>query len=305
MKKLAIFSLILIILSIGLVYLAGSRRDNALVVTIYPLADMMSNLVPDKEITTIVSSSTEPHDFEPTPEDLKRIYNSDLFVYIGDNLEPWVKDFQNTVEGRVNGIEFASYFDPLPMKEDGYSEVELEAFYENTDPHYWLDPIKAKEMVTFMSQELKTLYPEQYDDIDLNEYNYLQELSSLDQEYSAGLLNCSQDKIIVSHNAFGQLASRYDFEIVSINGLSAESEPSSSVLAEIVEIVNQENIKYVFVETAVSPDFAETIANETGVEILVLNPLESLSDEEVEQGEDYLSIMRSNLDNLKIAMECL
>ena len=110
--------------------------------------------------------------------------------------------------------------------------------------------------------------------------------------------------MIASHNAFTYLANRYDLNIVSISGLSPNEEPSPKRLAEIADFARQNNVKYIFFEMLVQPRLSETIAREVGAQTLVFNPLEGLTDEEIAQGENYLSVQRKNLSNLRTALDC-
>ena len=109
---------------------------------------------------------------------------------------------------------------------------------------------------------------------------------------------------MTSHAAFGYLSKEYGFEALSITGFSPESEPSTRQLADLATLARQKNIRYIFFETLVSPRLAQTLASEIGAETLVFIPLEGLTDEEIAQGKDYISVMRENLNNLQIAMEC-
>lgn len=131
-----------------------------------------------------------------------------------------------------------------------------------------------------------------------------QELNLLDEEYQAGLNNGTRDGIIVSHDAFGYLAARYDIEQYPISGLSPDQEPSTRTLAELTDLVQEQGIKYVMGETLYSNDLAELIAEETGAEVLVLSPIASLSSSEEDSGETYLTLMRRNLSAIQTAMEC-
>ena len=96
----------------------------------------------------------------------------------------------------------------------------------------------------------------------------------------------------------------YGLNQVSISGLSPDEEPSPQQLAAIADFAKENNVEYIFFESLVSPKLAETIASEIGAETLVLNPLEGLSDEEINSGKNYFTEMQNNLANLKIALEC-
>jgi zinc transport system substrate-binding protein len=109
---------------------------------------------------------------------------------------------------------------------------------------------------------------------------------------------------VTSHAAFGYLAERYRLEQIAITGLSPEAEPTPRELEDVIEDVRAHDAKTVFFETLVSPRLAETVARETGASTAVLNPLEGLTEDELDRGENYFSLMRANLQTLREALEC-
>ena len=110
--------------------------------------------------------------------------------------------------------------------------------------------------------------------------------------------------IVTSHAAFGYLAARYGLEQIALTGVSPEAEPTPRQLEELVDEVERTGSTTVFFETLVSPRLAETVARETGAEARVLNPIEGLTPEEADRGEDYFSLMRANLATLREALGC-
>ena len=128
------------------------------------------------------------------------------------------------------------------------------------------------------------------------------ELERLDAEFEAGLAACESTDLVTSHNAFGYLADRYGLEQVAITGLTPDDEPSPSDLAAVTDFVAENRVRTIYFETLVSPDIAETIAEETGARTAVLDPIEGLDD--ASEGEDYLEIMRANLANLRTGQPC-
>ena len=128
------------------------------------------------------------------------------------------------------------------------------------------------------------------------------DLEALDAQFRTGLRDCQRREIVTSHKAFGYLAAAYDLEQVGISALSPETEPTPQDLAEVTEFVNDNDVSTIFYETLVSPDVANTIAEATGAETDVLDPIEGLSD--TSQGDDYVEIMQANLANLRAGLSC-
>jgi len=276
---------------IGIVALQGNRREHEfveVVASFYPLGEFTSNLIATGGVTTLVPEGMEPHDYEPSPQDIATITRANLLIYNGNGFEPWVEDFLLTEEGRnTKALNISQHVDLL-----------------EGDPHFWLDPVIAEQITEVIAAELKNLDPSQSTNIDERLSAYKNELQLLDQSYREGLANCQQTKIIVSHDAFNYPALRYNFETVEISGISPEEEPTPQKLAEITQLAKQEKIEYIFFESLINPALAETIAREVGAKTLVLNPIENITEEERLNGENYLTIMRNNLANLRLAMQC-
>jgi zinc transport system substrate-binding protein len=110
--------------------------------------------------------------------------------------------------------------------------------------------------------------------------------------------------LVTSHEAFGYLADRYGLEQIGVTGISPESEPSPGDLERVIDAVRESGATTVFTETLLSPELAETVAREAGADIAVLNPLEGLTQDESEAGEDYFSVMRDNLAVLRDGPGC-
>jgi zinc transport system substrate-binding protein len=126
----------------------------------------------------------------------------------------------------------------------------------------------------------------------------------LDGEFEAGLSSCERDEVVTSHAAFFYLANRYGLTQLPIAGLSLEVEPDADRLSELADRIEQDGITTVFYEDLVSPEVTEALAREAGVEAALLSPIEGLTEDQVDAGDDYASIMRSNLSALTEALGC-
>lgn len=280
----------MIVLTAVVLFTESDKNNDELtiVTTFYPPAEFASQITKEKfNVINITSGGVEPHDFEPSPQDIVKIRNADLFIINGNDLDHWAEELVEE-NNEINSINLSEY-----IKSE-----------RSDDPHFWLDPVHAIDLVKDISERIIEIDEHNKEFYLENTQKYIGELNKLDQDFQVGLENCSQRKIVVSHDAFEYLGDRYDIEIINISGITPEEEPSAMKLAEISDKVKEYNIKYIFYETLVSPNLANTIAQETGTETLVLNPVEGLSEDDVQAGENYLSIMRNNLNNLKLAMNC-
>lgn len=271
----------------------------------YPLAEFARQIGKDKvEVNNLVPAGTEPHDFNPTPQDRVTIQDSKLFIYNGAGFEPWVDKILPDLKDVVvrNASEGISLLPALP-EEAGKHQGEEEAKNALHDPHFLLDPVFAQNVVDNISQKLSKVDPESSSFYETNAAEYNIKLADLDKKFRTELSNCQKRDFITSHAAFAYLAKRYNLTQIPIAGL-AQEEPSPQRLAEVTKLAKEKNIKYIFFETLVSPRLSETIAREVGAETLVLNPVAGLTPEEERAGKNYITLMEKNLANLKIALEC-
>ena len=129
-------------------------------------------------------------------------------------------------------------------------------------------------------------------------------LRALDRDYREGLVDCERRELVTTHDAFGYLADRYGLEAVPITGLSPEGEPNPQDMESAIDLVEAHGVTTVFTEPLLSPEVGQTVARESGATTAELDPLEGLTDDEVSRGEDYFSVMESNLDALRAGLGC-
>lgn len=263
----------------------------------YPLYYFASQIGGEKaEVFNITPAGAEPHDYEPTAQDMVHLEKSKLVILNGGGLEAWGDNVLKNLNRNTTAIVIAG---------EGLAtgQVEEEGRLV-TDPHIWLSPPLAQKMVDRITQGFAQVDPSNGDFYRANATLLKDRLQQLDLAYQAGLKSCATNNIITAHSAFGYLAAAYGLNQVSITGLSPDAEPSAQQLSTIAKFAKDNQVKYIFFESLVSPKLADTIASEVGAKTLVLNPLEGLSDEELAAGKDYLTEMQSNLVNLKIALQC-
>lgn len=256
----------------------------------YPLYFFASQIGGEyTRVVNITPSGNEPHDYEPTPQDMVVIANSDVLVLNGGGLEAWadkVRGIINPERTRVIEVSNGILSNALPG-----------------DYHVWLSPVLAQTMVETITNTFVTVDAAHAANYYANAAALKERLAALDNSFRAGLASCTNRNIITSHAAFGYLATAYQLIQIPITGISPDSEPSPRQLGEIVRLAKEKHIKYIFFESLASPKLSETIAREVGARTLVLNPLEGLTPDEAARGEDYFSEMAKNLANLQVACE--
>lgn len=259
------------------------------VTSFYPLYEFARQVTgTDAAVTNLIPAGTEPHDWEPTPKDLAALQKAQLFVYIGAGFEGWA--------GQVLGSLSRPGPTALPVTEG--------MALRDGDPHAWLDPVLAQEMVGRIRDALIQVDPAHKDGYAARAKAYIDALAALDSRYRQSLAGCGRKEFVTSHAAFRYLAERYGLAMHSISGLSPEVEPTPQQMAETLKFAKEHQVKYIFFETLADPKVSQAIARELGARTLVLNPVEGLTAEEQAQGKNYISVMDENLANLRTALEC-
>lgn len=290
-----------IVLSDGLPSSEGKVRVSA---TFYPMAEFARQVGGDLvEVTTLVSPGIEPHDHDPTPQDMAGVHKSRVFIYNGAGFEPWAEKISDELSS--GGVVIVNASDGIElMTRDGGESEDGSGTNSSYDPHVWLDPILASRQVDNIKKGLIEADPQNEAAYEANASAFKDKLADLDNAYRTGLADCGRVDIVTSHQAFKYLAARYDIKVMAISGLSPDEEPSPQRLAEIAQFARRNDVQYIFFETLVSPKLAETIADELGVKTLVFNPLEGLTEQEIAEGMDYLSVQRDNLEKLRTSLDC-
>jgi zinc transport system substrate-binding protein len=266
----------------------GTFDQNKLqvVASFYPLYFFASEVGKDRaQVKNITPAGAEPHDYEPTTAEVALIEHADMLILNGQ-LEAW--------GDRVGGL----------VKNKNTDVVVAGEGLIDKDPHVWLSPRLALKQANKIAEGYEKIDPPNRSYYEINRKNLEDRFNQLDADYINGLSNCRKRDIVTSHAAFGYVAKEYGFNQISISGLSPDEEPSPQKMVEIAKIARDKNIKYIFFESLVSSKLSETIAREVGAKTLVLNPIEGLSDEQISAGENYFSVMRENLKNLRLALEC-
>ena len=269
---------------------AGSKQGGKLkvVASFYPMAEFARQVGGDQvTVTTLIPDGVEPHEWEPTAKDLSGIKDAGLFIYNG-GVEPWAPKAVNAIGA-----------DKVRALEAGRGHLELNG---HLDPHLWLSPKQAQIEVNVIRDGLIQADAAHKDVYTANAAAYNAKLQQLDKQLAALAKTAKRKEFVTTHAAFGHLAADYGLKQLSILGISPEAEPSPAELTQLVSLVREKYIKYVFFETLVSPKVAQTLAAETKAKTLVLNPLEGLTKEERSAGADYLSVMEQNIKNLQLAL---
>jgi ABC-type Zn uptake system ZnuABC Zn-binding protein ZnuA len=292
------------------------------VTTIFPLADMAEELGGNKvNVSYLLPPGASPHTFEPTVEQARLVSEADLFIFIGAGLDDWAVKLAESagdglilldLSGNTSLLQAASYKDLEHSgdREDDHDQDDHEHEEEHLaadgshndddhdhgpdDPHFWLDPVIVRDAVApAITSALLLLAPD--DEAYFNELSesYGQELSLLHEEIESKLSSVQNRRFIAFHSAWQYFAHRYNLEEIAVIALFPGQEPSAGWMAELIELVKDNSINAIFSEAQFPPALAERIAEESGLNLLELDPLGGPN---IEGREGYIDLMRHNLN---------
>ena len=276
---------------------AAGGDTTQVIASIYPLELAAERIGGDSvTVRNLTPPGVEPHDLELAPRDFQQLRSADLLLFIGEGFQPALEGAAEGADGIVLDVLTAPGLElqHLDTNAGGRGDEESRSGAA-IDPHVWLDPLAFGAIAAEIGRKLG-------DEGDAADFQA--ELAELEAEFRSGLADCRRDEVVTSHAAFGYLTERYGLRQVSIAGLSPEDEPTPRDLERVIETVRDTGAKVVFFETLASPKLAETVARETGARTAVLNPIEGLTEDERDAGDDYFSIMRTNLRALRDGLEC-
>ena len=267
---------------------ASSAEDRPTVVaSFYPLA-FVAERVGGSEVRVVdlTPADVESHDLELTPRQVGEIATADLVVY----QTGFQSALDEAVEQNASGptLDIAEVV-PLDDNRKG-------------DQHSWLDPTRFAAITRSVADVLGDVVPAQADEIHGRADELVAELTALDEEFHSGLANCERTTVVTTHQAFGYLGERYDLDVVGISGVDGEAEVSPAKLREIQEVIQTAGVTTVFSEPLGSPEVADALAADLGVSTAILDPIEGLTEDT--EDEDYLALMRTNLEALRKANGC-
>lgn len=274
------------------------------VASFYPLAYVAERVAGEHaQVSNLTSPGAEPHDLELSVMQTAEVSEADLVIY-EKGLQPAVDEAvaQNDPAHVVEATEDVPLDEPDPDVHRDES-AEEHAAHGEADPnlHFWLDPNLMVQLAWEVKSQMSEVDPEHDADYEASFHALRADLKELERAYAQGLSRCRIDTVVVSHDAFTYLE-KYGLHFEAIAGLTPDAEPSPAHVAELEDLIRSEGVTTVFSETLASPEMAETLADDLGLRTDVLDPVEGLTDSTT--GEDYLSLMRSNLDALREASQC-
>lgn len=263
----------------------------------YAMYDFSVKIGGDRVIVSnLTPTGVDPHDWEPTPKDMVNLEKSDILVCNGASMEGWLAAITNSINNKKQIVVIASSgISYLPNKDPE------ETMQYN--PHTWLYPQYAiKELENIRDAFIKA-DPADKAYFELNYEAYSNKFEALDKEFKDAAKNFKKRDLVVSHQAYDYLCQAYGLNQLPVEGVAAESEPSAKKMAEIEDFIRAHHVKVIFGEELLSPKIEETLAHDTGITNIEINPLEGLSPAELSNGMEYISVMHDNLEKIRSALD--
>ena len=267
--------------------ISSNNANLKIFASFYPIYDFVKQIGKDRvDVSIIVPASIEPHDFEPTAKQIIELQKADVIFINGAGFESWINKIGNaTVVDLSKGIP-------------------IENIESAPDPHIWLDPNLVKTYSKAIFEKLISLDHQNTDYYTNNFNEFNSKLELLNSNINMNLTNCDLNDFIAFHDAFGYFAKRYGLTQHSISGSSPEADINPQRIADAIKLAEQLDVNIIFSEDNIEPRLSNTIANEIGGKVMILSPIEMITQEEQTLDKDYFSKMYDNLDNLKIALKC-
>ena len=298
MKK-SVLSILLIVI---LIFLSGCKSNALLkeesklqiVTTVFPYYDFARNIAGDKaDVTLLLQPGTEVHSYEPTPQDIIKIKESDLFINTGLQMDPWTDAVINDAD--KNRLAVLSAMECVDLIREDHNHTHSSTYF---DPHVWTSPENAEEIVDEITDRLCRIDPENRRYYEKNEEIYSEKLEKLDNKFER-LTEKRRNKPIVFADRF---AIKYFADEYNLKYYSAYNVPHVSDIEVLVDIINKQQIPVVFYSETSNGQLPDTIVSETGAQKELFHTCHTVTKKELLENVSYLDLMEQNYKALKKAL---
>ena len=313
-----------LIMTVGLLAGCGKQNEPAasdetrlrVVTTIFPEYDWVREILGDKadnaEVTMLLDNGVDLHSYQPTADDIVKISECDLFIYVGGESDDWVDDaLKNAANKNMKVINLLEALGERVKTEEvveGMQEEEHDHEEEaEYDEHVWLSLKNAQTLCSAISSVLQQIDPDNKDTYAANASAYIKKLSALDADYQAAVDAAARKTVLFGDRfPFRYLAEDYGLRYyAAFAGCSAESEASFETISFLAGKADELNLPCVLTIEGVQHKIAETIVRNTAAKnqkVLMMDSMQSTTSKDAANGATYLSVMEQNLSVLKEAL---
>lgn len=287
----------------------------SIVTTSFPVDDITRKLVSSDFMVTSIGSSADPHDFNPTPQDIITLQEADTIVYTDFALESWLSTILSSLDTQPTTIKASQSITLRKIDEQEHDDHSDEHSSEDThtnelnhqnqsfDPHFWLLPTNTIIMIETIRDQLISQYPEYQEILTKNAEQLINKYTNLQTEYDTSLSQCTQPIIIQSgHATLGYISDTYNFRYITTQEISPNDEVTSKKIITILDTIQDYSVTTIFADTISNPQITETLKERDNVTVLPIYTGDSKpTDTTIDSLEKVLS---SNLNNLKQGLNC-
>ena len=278
---------------------AGAESEGEplrVVATDFPCYDLARQVLgSDASLTLLIRPGMDTHTYEPTPADAKAVYEADVLIYIGGTSDAWVEDMLADVPD-VMAVRMMDSVQPIEEAhaEHGHEDISY-------DEHIWTSPVNMRAMLSSVEEALCAADPDGASTYRANAEAYDAQLVQLDQTFRDLVSGAARTELIFADRfPFLYFAREYGLSYVSaFSGCSEEAQPSVQAVAALIDAVEQDGVPVIYVIEMSTGDVARAVAEQTGAEIVEMHSCQSVTGEEFEAGETYLSLMTRNVEALR------
>ncbi|HEY5704273.1 MAG TPA: metal ABC transporter substrate-binding protein [Terrimicrobiaceae bacterium] len=277
---------VLVIIVLSIASLVGARAELNVASLSTITTDIARKVGGDKvKVIPIIKAGMDPHEFQPTPEDVKQMTKADLVLITGKHVEGYLTKLERSTGGAGKFVDTGAAFPSLKLEEEGHV-VE--------DPHWWHSIDNVKKAATVVKKRFIAADPANEATYEKNVAAYLAELDDLEKwaRREVSKLPREMRKLVTSHDAFQYFARDFGFKIYAIEGLSTQDEPSSKRVTDLINTIRREGVKAVFFESIENPKVVTEITKETGAKVGGELYADGLGDKEA---STYPDMVRHNI----------
>ena len=271
----------------------STQNTNIVYTSIYPIQYIVEEIGGDAiKVESVYPPGVDAHSYEPSSREMTKIAEGKSFIYLGAGMESFAETAANALNNQpVELVEIATLDDTLFSESEDHDGHD----HGDKDPHVWFDPLKMIQMGEIIKNALSKEFPNSQPTFDENFHVFKDNMIQLDNEFTEILKPKKNKEILVAHAAYGYWEERYGIKQIAISGLSTNDEPSQRDLTRIVKAAKKHELPYVIFEQSGTDKVANIIREHIDAKPLYMHNLESLTDEDIQNNEDYLTLMKHNL----------
>ena len=287
--------------------LSASGADTLKIASFSTVLTEIAQQVGGNHVTVVglLQPGQDPHEYQPTPDDLKQAADANLILLSGKHIEHYLDKVQQATGGKAASLAVGDALPNLKMKADPDEPAEKAAADRNgmiDDPHWWNSISNVEKATVIVRDELIKLDPADRADYESNAKAYLAKLADLDKWAKRKVAELPRDKrkLVTSHDAFQYFSRDYGFKVYAIEGVSTETEPSDRHIADLIDGIRKQQVKAIFLESMLNPKVSTEITKETGAKIGGTLYADGLGDGD---GSTYDGMMRHDVSTIVDALK--